>query len=192
MRNPFIIGIIIASILIWFLNGLMNSALGADTNTVSSTVVTNNTPPTANAPSVVVNNSDICKTAVAGAVQTQILGISSGMTVRDENCERLKLSRSLYAMGMKVAAISTLCADSRVFDAMWNAGTYCPYNASIGEDAKKGWEENKDKIPEGSLIFASMKEDEKEKIKKQREEDGKPSGWRVFFTLATFMLLPLL
>jgi len=192
MRNPFIIGIIIASILIWFLNGLMNSALGADTNTVSSTVVTNNTPPTANAPSVVVNNSDICKTAVAGAVQTQILGISSGVTVRDENCERLKLSRSLYAMGMKVAAISTLCADSRVFDAMWNAGTYCPYNASIGEDAKKGWEENKDKIPKGSLIFASMKEDEKEKIKKQREEDGKPSGWRVFFTLATFMLVPLL
>jgi len=192
MIKPFFIGIIIASILIWFLSGLMNSALGADTNTVSSTVVTNNTPPTANAPSVVVNNSDICKTAVAGAVQTQILGISSGVTVRDENCERLKLSRSLYAMGMKVAAISTLCADSRVFDAMWNAGTYCPYNASIGEDAKKGWEENKDKIPEGSLIFASMKQDEKEKIKKQREEDGKPSGWRVFFTLATFMLVPLL
>ena len=170
----------------------MDSALGADTNTVSSTVVTNNTPPTANAPSVVVNNSDICKTAVAGAVQTQILGISSGVTVRDENCERLKLSRSLYAMGMKVAAISTLCADSRVFDAMWNAGTYCPYNASIGEDAKKGWEENKDKIPEGSLIFASMKQDEKLKIKKQREQDGKASGWRIFFTLATFMLVPLL
>ena len=29
----------------------------ADSNTVSSTVVTNNTPPTANSPSVVVNNS---------------------------------------------------------------------------------------------------------------------------------------
>ena len=192
MINPFIIGIIIVSILIWFLNGLMNSALGADTNTVSSTVVTNNTPPTANAPSVVVNNSDVCKTAVAGAVQTQILGISSGMTVRDENCERLKLSRSLYAMGMKVAAISTLCADSRVFDAMWNAGTYCPYNASIGEDAKKGWEENKDKIPKGSLIFASMEEAEKLIIKEEREKDGKTNGWRVFFTLATFMLVPLL
>ena len=192
MLKPFIIGTILAAIIIFFLNSMMNSALGADTNTVSSTVVTDKAPPTANAPSVVVNNSDICKTAVAGAVQTQILGISSGMTVRDENCERLKLSRSLYAMGMKVAAISTLCADSRVFDAMWNAGTYCPYNASIGEAAKKGWEENKDKIPEGSLIFASMKEDEKEKIKKQREEDGKPSGWRVFFTLATFMLVPLL
>ena len=53
----------------------------ADTNTVSSTVVTNNTPPTANAPSVVVNNSDICKTATSGAVQTQILGIASGITL---------------------------------------------------------------------------------------------------------------
>jgi cytochrome bd-type quinol oxidase subunit 1 len=192
MWKPLIIGTILATIIIFFLNSMMNSALGADTNTVSSTVVTNNTPPTANAPSVVVNNSDVCKTAVAGAVQTQILGISSGMTVRDENCERLKLSRSLYAMGMKVAAISTLCADSRVFDAMWNAGTYCPYNASIGEDAKKGWEENKDKIPEGSLIFASMKEDEKEKLKKKRKEDGKASGLEVFLALATFMLLPLL
>ncbi len=192
MRNPFIIGIIIASILIWFLNGLMNSAFGAETNTVSSTVVTNNTPPTANAPSVVVNNSDVCKTAASAGVQTQILGIASGITVTDENCERIKLSRSLYAMGMKVAAISTLCADARVFDAMWNAGTYCPYNASIGEEARKGWEQNKDKIPDGSLIFASMKQDEKEKLKKQREEDGKASGLEIFLALATFMLLPLL
>lgn len=191
MLKPFIIGTLIALLFIWFLNSLMNSAM-AETNTVSSTVVTNNTPPTANAPSVVVNNSDVCKTAASAGVQTQILGIASGITVTDENCERIKLSRSLYAMGMKVAAISTLCADARVFDAMWNAGTYCPYNASIGEEARKGWEQNKDKIPDGSLIFASMKEDEKEKLKKQREEDGKASGLEIFLTLATFMLLPLL
>jgi hypothetical protein len=191
MWKPFIIGTLIALLFIWFLNSLMNSAM-AETNTVSSTVVTNNTPPTANAPSVVVNNSDVCKTAASAGVQTQILGIASGITVTDENCERIKLSRSLYAMGMKVAAISTLCADARVFDAMWNAGTYCPYNASIGEEARKGWEQNKDKIPDGSLIFASMKQDEKEKLKKQREEDGKASGLEVFLALATFMLLPLL
>ena len=49
----------------------VSSQVFAETNTVSSTVVTNNTPPTANSPSVVVNNSDVCKTAVAGAVQTQ-------------------------------------------------------------------------------------------------------------------------
>ena len=155
MWKPFIIGTILATIIIFFLNSMLNSAL-AETNTVSSTVVTNNTPPTASSPSVVVNNSDVCKTAVAGAVQTQILGISSGMTVTDENCERIKLSRSLYAMGMKVAAISTLCADYRVFDAMWNAGTYCPFQSAIGEDAKTGWENNKSLIPEGSLIFVEL------------------------------------
>ena len=140
----------------------ISSANGADTNTVSSTVVTNNTPPTANAPSVVVNNSDICKTAVAGAVQTKILGISSGVTVTDENCERIKLSRSLYSMGMKVAAVSTLCADPRVFDAMHMAGTYCPYMGAIGKEAEEGWKKNPDMVPEGSLVFKKIEIEQKE------------------------------
>ena len=140
----------------------ISSANGADTNTVSSTVVTNNTPSTANAPSVVVNNSDICKTAASTAVQTQILGLATGVTITDENCERIKLSRSLYSMGMKVAAVSTLCADPRVFDAMHMAGTYCPYMGAIGEDAKKGWTENPDMVPEGSLVFKKIEIELKE------------------------------
>ena len=127
--------------------------LAADTNTVSSTVVTDKSVPTASAPSVVVNNSDICKTAASTAVQTQILGIATGITITDENCERIKLSRSLYSMGMKVAAVSALCADPRVFDAMHMAGTYCPYMGAIGEDAREGWTENPDMVPEGSLVF---------------------------------------
>ena len=131
----------------------------AETNTVSSTVVTNNTPPTANSPSVVVNNSDVCKTAVAGAVQTQILGISSGITVTDENCERIKLARSLYASGMKVASVSLLCQDPRTWDAMQMAGTPCPYMGSIGADAETGWKENMDMIPEGSVIYAKWNDD---------------------------------
>jgi len=161
--------------------GAITSAKGADTNTVSSTVVTNNTPPTANSPSVVVNNSDVCKTAVAGAVQTQILGISSGITVTDENCERIKLSRSLYSMGMKVAAVSTLCADPRVFDAMYMAGTYCPYMGAIGEDAEKGWKENPDMVPEGSLVFKKIEIEQKE----AKKTDGLTEGQK----LAKFILL---
>ena len=39
----------------------------AETNTVSSTVVTNSTPPTANAPSIINSNSDICKVGVDGS-----------------------------------------------------------------------------------------------------------------------------
>ena len=129
----------------------------ADTNTVS-TVVTDKAPPTASAPSIVINNSDICKSAASAAIQTQILGFASGITVTDENCERLKLSRSMYGMGMKVAAVSLLCQDARVFDAMWQAGTPCPYDGAIGDDARKGWEENPDEAPSNSFVFAKKKE----------------------------------
>ena len=153
----------------------------ADTNTVSSTVVTDKSVPTANAPSVVVNNSDICKTAAATAVQTQILGVATGITITDENCERIKLSRSLYSMGMKVAAVSTLCADPRVFDAMHMAGTYCPYMGAIGEDARKGWEENTDMVPEGSLVFKKIEIEQKEK---EKETTGLTDGEK----LAKFIL----
>ena len=153
----------------------MTSANGADTNTtVSSTVVTDKAPPTANSPSVVVNNSDVCKTAVAGAVQTQILGISSGITVVDENCERLKLSRSLYSMGMKVAAVYTLCADPRVWDAMYMAGTVCPYMGSIGDEARQKWEENPDMIPEGSEVFKKV-----EMVKQENKTTGLTDGQKL-------------
>jgi hypothetical protein len=105
-------------------------------------------PPTAIAPAMMSGgNNDLCTTGTSGGVQTQILGVSSGGTVRDMNCERLKNAKTLYDMGMKVAAVSTLCQDRRVFDAMWNAGTPCPYDGKIGEQAKIAWESNQDKIP---------------------------------------------
>ena len=133
----------------------------ADTNTVSSTVVTDKAPPTANAPSVVVNNSDVCKSAYSAALQTGFAGFASGITVTDENCERIKLSRSLFGMGMKVAAVSTLCQDARVFDAMMMAGTPCPYKGKIGKDALQAWKKNPDDVPYGatSLVENTYMED---------------------------------
>lgn len=105
-------------------------------------------PPTAVAPAMMSGgNNDLCTTGTSGAVQTQILGVSSGGTVRDMNCERLKLASRLYDMGMKVAAVATLCQDRRVFDAMWNAGTPCPYEGKIGDAARELWEQNPTKIP---------------------------------------------
>ena len=163
---------------------LPTAVQGADTNTVSSTVVTNNTPPTANAPSVVVNNSDICKTAASTAVQTQILGLATGVTITDENCERIKLSRSLYSMGMKVAAVSTLCADYRIFDSMWMAGTYCPYMGAIGEEAKEGWEKNPELVPEGSVVFTKIEKDIKNQQKTTGLTDGQKFARFVLFGMA--------
>jgi hypothetical protein len=86
------------------------------------------------------NNSDLCTIGVAGAVQTQILGISAGTTFTEDNCLRLKNAKTLYDMGMKVAAVSVMCQDKKVFDAMMHAGTPCPYNGTIGEAARLGWE----------------------------------------------------
>jgi hypothetical protein len=98
-------------------------------------------PPTAIAPSMMSGgNNDLCTTGSSGAVQTQIFGMSFGTTNRDLNCERLKLSKTLYDMGMKVAAVATMCQDPRVFAAMMAAGTPCPVDGKIGEQARAEWE----------------------------------------------------
>jgi hypothetical protein len=76
----------------------------------------------------------------SGAVQTQIFGISMGGSIRDLNCERIKLSKNLFDMGMKVAAVATLCQDERVFTAMIAAGTPCPVDGKIGAQAREEWE----------------------------------------------------
>jgi len=105
-------------------------------------------PPTAVAPAMMSGgNADLCSTGTSGSVQTQIFGVSTGGTVRDMNCERLKLSKTLYDMGMKVAAVATMCQDRRVFDAMLAAGTPCPYEGQIGAQAKAAWDANPNKLP---------------------------------------------
>ena len=119
-------------------------------STTTSTVTTNGSmttkvespPPSAISPQIISNgNSDLCTFGVAGAVQTQILGISMGSTIRDMNCEKLKNAKTLYDMGMKVAAVSVMCQDERVFDAMMDAGTPCPKDGLIGDAAKQAWEQ---------------------------------------------------
>jgi len=122
----------------------------AETNTVSSTVVTNSTPPTANAPTIMNNNSDICKLGIGASVQNNVLGLASGYVVTDQFCETLRASRAMYQYGMKVAAVALLCQDPRVWDSMLDAGTPCPAEGLIGTEAANYWKENPSKIPVGS------------------------------------------
>jgi len=169
----------------------------AETNTVSSTVTgtttVDKTPPTASAPSIVINNQDVCTTGTSVAVQTQILGFATGQTITDDNCERLKLARSLYGMGMKVAAVSVLCQDERVWDGMWMAGTPCPFLGSIGKDAKQQWETNQNMIPEGTDMIQMMpvkKENTKEKKTKKKGGRGdEKTGLSIFSGLAVLLFL---
>lgn len=128
-----------------------NTSSNTNNNTNKSTSDVTQTlkspPPSAISPSIGASSSDICTTGVSGAVQTQILGLSGGSSVRDLNCERLKISKTLYDMGMKVAAVSVMCQDRRVFDAMQMAGTPCPFFGDIGEEAQLGWEASPSYIP---------------------------------------------
>ena len=158
----------------------------AETNTVSSTVVTNSTPPTANAPSIINSNSDICKVGVGGSVQNNVLGVATGVLIDDQLCQKLKLSRSMYQYGMKVAAVSILCQDYRVYDAMTDAGTPCPYKGSIGVEAQEGWESNPSDIPDGSKYKIDYV---KAKVKEQPK--GDINGLKDFGLMALTMLLIL-
>ena len=138
----------------------------ADSNTVSSTVIDKSVG-TASAPGININQNDSCGTANSIAIQSQILGIARGKAIIDLNCERIKLARVLGQSGLRVASVSVLCGDpsGRVFDAMWRAGTTCPFGSLldqglIGEEAKVMWIKNSGMIPEGSH-FKKMIEQEK-------------------------------
>ena len=142
-------------------------------NTTGSTVI-DKAPSTASAPSVVVNNSDVCVSGISSAVQTSVFGAAVGTTVRDKNCERLKLARSLYGMGLKVAGVSLLCQDARVFDAMFEAGTPCPYQGKIGTQAKQAWLKNPTASPKGTKIRkVALKKAQAERIAKEEAEEKK-------------------
>ena len=86
-------------------------------------------------------------------MQTSFIGLSGGTTVRDKNCEVLKLSRTLYGAGLKVAAVSLLCQDARVWTAMDQAGTPCPYDGQIGLKAKALWLANPTDAPKGTRLY---------------------------------------
>ena len=124
--------------------GYVCTLSGTDSTVTSSgsmTTTIKQPPPSAIAPQFSAgNNSDLCTIGASASVQTQILGFSAGGTFTEENCQRLKNAKVLYDMGMKVAAVSTMCQDQKVFDAMMNAGTPCPYQGLIGDAAKLGWE----------------------------------------------------
>ena len=124
-----------------------------ESNTTGSQTIDSNTtvkspPPSAISPTINTSNSDLCTFGVAGAIQTQILGVSTGTQFTDDNCEMLKNAKTLYDMGMKVAAVSVMCQEQRVFDAMMNAGTPCPKDGLIGAEARAAWEVDTDSEPE--------------------------------------------
>jgi hypothetical protein len=142
----------------------------------------NSPPPSAISPQISSSNSDLCTVGVAGAVQTQILGISAGRTVRDMNCEKLKNAKTMYDMGMKVAAVSIMCQDERIFSAMLNAGTPCPKDGLVGDKARLAWEME--------AVEEEIERDQNNVIKRMFDENGETKiGLGVILSSLAFLLL---
>ncbi len=109
---------------------------------------------TAVAPSGSSYNQDVCVFSGSAGVQTQMFGIAIGKPVVDQNCERLKLSKQLQALGLKVAAVSVMCQDHRVWWALFESGTPCPTNQGlIGNDAYTFYKHRPDRVPDQPLIY---------------------------------------
>ena len=143
--------------------GYTNSTTYESGSSSSSTTTNNSTsnirsaPPTSSAPSVNAGGLDICAVGVSAGVQTFGLGVSGGKHFRDKNCERIKLARELSNQGMKVAAVSMLCQDERVFQAMHHAGTPCPFEGKIGKEATQAWNKYDKLRPDYNLYVKELK-----------------------------------
>ena len=130
------------------INNNNNTSVSENSSTQKVTQRIKTAPPSAIAPSIMSYSQDLCTTGASSAVQTQFFGVSTGRSVRDENCERLKNSKALYDMGMKVAAVALLCENPGVWRSMMQAGTPCPYKGKIGEEARIAWEQNPEDRPD--------------------------------------------
>ena len=143
--------------------GYTNSTTYESGSSSSSTTTNNSTsnirsaPPTASAPNVNSSGSDICAVGASAGVQTFGLGVSGGKHFRDKNCERIKLARELSNQGMKVASVSMLCQDERVFQAMHHAGTPCPFEGQIGAKATEAWKKYDKLRPDYELYVKELK-----------------------------------
>lgn len=126
-------------------------------NRTTTTVTQEGTPVnTAVAPSSPSYNQDVCTFSGSAGVQTQVFGLAFGSPIQDQTCERLKLSKQLQALGLKVAAVSVMCQDYRVWWALYESGTPCPTNQGlIGEDAYTFYKNRPDRVPDEPIIYRS-------------------------------------
>jgi len=116
----------------------------------------------ASAPSMSVYGQDSCVIPLAAGVTVIGFSGSFGSYMVDEECERRKSVAVLAKLGMKVAAISLMCQDENVWQAMMDAGTPCPIEGLIGAKAKERWMEKRRKeLTGGTQTKPSMTWNEK-------------------------------
>ena len=136
---------------------------GSSSNTTTNNETNNTTNQktavnTSSAPAMSVYGQDSCVIPLSIGMTVIGLSTSMGTYYHDKECELRKKTKLLNGLGMKVAAISLLCSDKKVWKAMMNAGTPCPIDGLIGEEAKKRWLEKE-----------TLVDDEVEKYRKYKQ-----------------------
>lgn len=149
-------------------------ASGSSSNTTSTTTTNAYTGDqrvvnSSSAPSMSAMSQDLCVVGMSGGVSTFGLGVSAGTYRTDENCERIKLSKVLNDLGMKVAAVSILCQDPRVFFAMEQSGTPCPFEGKIGKAATQQWKKYDKLRPDYDQYVKNLKVVEKANREEAKE-----------------------
>ena len=140
---------------------------GSSSNTTTNNEPNNSTNQktavnSANSPGMSVYGQDSCVIPLAAGVTVIGFSGSFGSYYTDPNCERRKSVAVLAKLGMKVAAISLMCQDVHVWQAMMDAGTPCPIEGLIGAKAKEKWMEKRRKeLTGGTQTKPSMTWNEK-------------------------------
>jgi hypothetical protein len=124
------------AIMIMFLFSLHTNLQAAE-NT-SNIYYKDQPPASAISPSISIGGgTDVCVVVRSGAIGTGLFNASAGIHVVDKTCERIKLSRAMAQLGLRVSATAILCQDPRVWQAMWDSNSPCPIDGKIGDEAKK-------------------------------------------------------
>ena len=140
---------------------------GSSSNTTTNNETNNSTNQktavnTSSAPAMSVYGQDSCVIPLAAGVTVIGFSGSFGSYMVDEACERRKSVAVLSKLGMKVAAISLMCQDENVWQAMMDAGTPCPIDGLIGQKAKEKWlEKRKQQLTGATQTKRSMTWNEK-------------------------------
>ena len=132
----------------------------------------------ASAPSMSAYSQDLCIVGISGGVSTIGFGISAGTYVTDENCERIKLSKVLSDLGMKVASVSILCQDPRVFYAMEQSGTPSPFEGKIGKAAADQWKKY-DKLRPDYVQYTSRLKTIEDMKDEEIKETAQDVAWEI-------------
>lgn len=77
-------------------------------------------------PSLMSSGSESCLQSISGGLQLIGVGVSTGKYIQDTECNRRRDSITLSNMGMKVAAVSLMCQNPNVWQAMLMSATPCP------------------------------------------------------------------